>query len=122
AGEGVGVAGRAWRRGDGGVGRGRGNGQSVALRTMRQMEESGLDRIVAGTNEAVCMIEGFARELPEQEAGDAILEAHRQCQHIIHGIEELRTKAGQGPKELPPQVPENPLAEELYTRHGAEFR
>jgi polyribonucleotide nucleotidyltransferase len=101
---------------------GRVNGQLVVMPTHSQMEESELDLVVAGTADAVCMIEGFARELPEQEAGDAIIEAHRQCKLVIAGIEELRRKAGLGPKELPPAAPENPLAEELYQKHGAEFR
>ena len=101
---------------------GRVNGQLVVLPTIPQMEESELDLIVAGTDDAICMIEGFARELPEQEAGDAIMEAHRQCQLIIRGIEELRTKAGLPPKELPPQSPANPLAEEIYAKYGTEFR
>jgi polyribonucleotide nucleotidyltransferase len=101
---------------------GRLNGQVVVLPTLEQMEESDLDLIVAGTADAVCMIEGFAREMAEQEAGDAIVEAHRQCQLIIRGIEELRTKAGLEPKTLPPQTPDNPLAEELYKKYGAEFR
>ena len=51
------------------------------------MEESDLDLIVAGTNDAVCMIEGFAREIPEPEMGDAIVEAHRQCRIVIEAIE-----------------------------------
>jgi polyribonucleotide nucleotidyltransferase len=106
----------------GAVRMGRVNGQLVVFPTFANMEESDLDLVVAGTNEAICMIEGFAREMPENEAGDAIIEAHRQCKAIIEGIEELRTKSGQGPKELPPQVPEDPLAEEIYKKHGKEFR
>src|SRR4029079_3122319 len=90
---------------------GRVNGELIILPTSTEMEESDLDLVVAGTREAVCMIEGFAREMPEQEAGDAIIEAHRQCATIIDAIERLRTEAGQGPKVLPPAVPENALAE-----------
>src|SRR5581483_5846007 len=101
---------------------GRVDGQLVVMPTVSQMEESDLDLIVAGTADAVCMIEGFAREIPEQEAGDAIIEAHRQCKLVIDAIHELREKAGLPPKELPPAAPENPLAEELYTKHGAEFK
>jgi polyribonucleotide nucleotidyltransferase len=101
---------------------GRINGQLVVLRTFAEMEESALDLIVAGTNEAVAMIEGFGRELPEQEMADAIMEAHNQCKTIIRAIEELRVKAGLEPKQLPAQVPEDPLAEELYSKYGAEFR
>src|SRR5438128_427827 len=79
--------------------------------TTTDVEESDLDLIVAGTNDAVCMIEGFARELPEQEAGDAIVEAHRQCKLVIQAIEELREKAGLGKKELPSAAAEHALIE-----------
>ena len=85
------------------------------------MEESDLDLIVAATRDAVCMIEGFAREMPEQEAGDAIMEGFRQCGTIIDAIEQLRTEAGQGPKVLPPATPDNPLADELYQKYGKDY-
>jgi polyribonucleotide nucleotidyltransferase len=101
---------------------GRVNGQLVVLPTTDQMEASDLDLVVAGTRDAVCMIEGFAREMPEAEMADAILEAHRQCSVIIDLIERLRTEAGLGPKELPPPPPPSALAEELYHKYGAEFR
>src|SRR5262245_21592230 len=101
---------------------GRVNGQLLVLPTSSEMEESDLDLIVAGTNDAVCMIEGFAREIPEQEMGDAILEAHRQCKVAIEAIERLRTEAGLPPKVLPPASPENPLADEFYKKFGREFR
>ncbi|HEY2784719.1 MAG TPA: polyribonucleotide nucleotidyltransferase [Fimbriiglobus sp.] len=105
-----------------GVRMGRVNGQLVLLPTHTQMEESDLDLIVAGHKDGICMIEGFAREMPEAEAADAIASAHKQMQVIIEAIEELRTKAGKGPKTLPPMVPAHPLADEMYAKHGAEFR
>ena len=105
-----------------GVRLGRVDGKLIVLPTFQQMENSDLDLIVAGTDEAVVMIEGFARELPEQEAGDAIVEAHRQCKLIIGAIHELRKRAGLGEKQLPPAPEPDALAEEIYKKHGAEFR
>jgi polyribonucleotide nucleotidyltransferase len=101
---------------------GRINGELIVLPTATEMEESDLDLIVAGTADAVCMIEGFAREIPEPEMGDAILEAHAQCKIAIEAIERLRTEAGLPPKVLPPAVPPHPLADEIYKKHGAEFK
>src|SRR5262249_31201245 len=51
-----------------------------------------------------------------------ILEAHQQCKIAIEAIERLRVEAGLPPKVLPPAVPENALAEEIYKKHGAEFK
>jgi len=106
----------------GGVRLGRVNGQLIVLPTMTEMEESDLDLVVAATKDAVCMIEGFAREIPEPEMGDAIMEAFRQCGILIDAIERLRTEAGLEPKVLPPAMPENPLAEELYSKYGETYR
>jgi polyribonucleotide nucleotidyltransferase len=106
----------------GGVRLGRVNGELVVMPTATQMEESDLDLVVAATRDAVCMIEGFAREIPEQEMGDAIMEAHRQCAIVIDAIDRLRAEAGLEPKALPPAVPDNPLAEELYRKYGGDYR
>src|SRR5205823_12491729 len=94
----------------------------ISPTTTTGMEGSVVDLIAAATGDAVCMIEGFARELPEQETGDAIMEAHRQCATITDAIERLRSESGQGPKELPPASPANPLADELYAKYGKDYR
>ncbi len=101
---------------------GRVDEQFIAMPTYEQMETSDLDLVVAATRDAICMIEGFARELPEDVMTAAIVFAHQQCLHVIDAIEELREKAGLGKKVLPPAPPENPLVEELYKKIGTEFK
>ena len=102
---------------------GRLDGQLIVQPTQTQMEESDLDLIVASTREAVCMIEGFAREIPEQEMGDAILEAHRQCAVAIDLIERLRIEAGLGAKKAAVAAAvDSALADEFHKKFGAEFR
>jgi polyribonucleotide nucleotidyltransferase len=64
-------------------------GKFVPFPTQDALEESDLDLIVSGTKESVLMIEGFAREMPEQRMGDAILEAHRCIREICELQEEL---------------------------------
>ena len=56
------------------------------------------------------MIEGFARELPEEVITDAVMFGHQQIVQIIDLIEELREKAGLGKKEPPPVAEPNRLA------------
>lgn len=101
---------------------GRVNGVLIAMPTLFQMEESDLDLVVAATRDAVCMIEGFAREMPEEQVTEAIMFAFQQCQIIIDAIEDLREKAGLGSKELPPPPEPNPLVDELYAKYGEEFK
>lgn len=88
---------------------GRVNGEFVVMPTHTEMEQSDLDLIVAGTREAVAMIEGFARELPEEVIAEAVMVAHRSIIQIIDLIEELREKAGVGRKAPPAQSAVNPL-------------
>src|SRR6185369_13446517 len=70
----------------------------------------------------VAMIEGFAREMPEDAMVAAIMFAHKQIVAIIDLIEELRTKAGLPVKKLPPPPPENPLKQVLYEKYGNELK
>lgn len=56
---------------------GRVNGQFVPFPTQDDLENSDLDLIVSGSESSVAMIEGFAREMSENDMYDAILFAHQ---------------------------------------------
>jgi polyribonucleotide nucleotidyltransferase len=101
---------------------GRVNGEFVVLPTHAELEETDLDLIVAGTKEAVTMIEGFAREMPEDQMLQAILFAHEQVVKVVELIEELRERAGVGPKPAYPPGPTNPLVEEFVGKYYEEFK
>ena len=58
------------------------------------MEASGLDLIVAGTKDAVLMVESEANELPEDVMLAAVLYGHQEMQAIIEGINDLVKYAG----------------------------
>jgi polyribonucleotide nucleotidyltransferase len=100
---------------------GRIDGQLIAFPTAEEMEDSDLDLIVASTEKAVVMIEGFAEELPEPEMGDAIMEAHRLNQEVIALQKELLEAVGAPPVEHPPAVVD-PLRQTIYERYGEPFR
>src|SRR5204862_1554418 len=57
---------------------GRVDGEFIAFPTYEDLEQSDLDLMVAGTRKAVTMIEGFAREVPEDQMLAAIQFAHEQ--------------------------------------------
>jgi polyribonucleotide nucleotidyltransferase len=101
---------------------GRVDNEFMVLPTHSQMEASDLDLIVAGTRDAITMIEGFAREMSEDNMAQAILFAHEQIVKIIDLVEELRRKAGLETKVLPPPAPENPALVYVVEKHGSEFR
>ena len=69
-------------------------GELVVNPPIESMEESDLDLVVAGTREAIIMVEGSAREVPESKMLEALEFAHEQIKRIVQAIEELREKAG----------------------------
>lgn len=97
------------------------DGQFIPFPGREQLDESDLDLIVAGTEEAVTMIEGFAREMAEDDMAAAIEFAHGVVREICALQRELADKVGatKAPFEAPPA---NPLAPQLRERYYGEFQ
>src|SRR6266699_2015283 len=68
--------------------------------TLDEMTESQLDLVVAGTQDAVLMVESEAKELPEEVMLGAVMFGHRHFQPVIAAIIELAEKAAKEPREL----------------------
>ena len=62
--------------------------------TYEQLAESKLDMVVAGTADAVLMVESEAKELSEDQMLGAVLFAHQEMQTVIQAINELAAEAG----------------------------
>ncbi|MBI2346189.1 MAG: polyribonucleotide nucleotidyltransferase [Deltaproteobacteria bacterium] len=77
-----------------GVSVGRVNGQLICNPTPAQTAESDIDLIVAASRNAVVMVEGGAREVPEADLVAAIQFAHAQIQPILDMQEALRERCG----------------------------
>jgi len=73
-------------------------------------EVTDLDLVVAGTADAVLMVESEARELPEEVMLGAVLFGHEQMQVAIRAIEELAAEAGKEPWPFEPPVEDEALA------------
>jgi len=58
------------------------------------LKESKLDMVVAGTADAVLMVESEAQELTEDQMLGAVLSAHQEMQTVIKAINELVEEAG----------------------------
>ncbi len=70
------------------------DGAFVLNPSYAQMEESTLDLVVAGTRDAVLMVESEAQELSEEQMLDAVLFGQQGYLPVIDAIEELVRKAG----------------------------
>ncbi|CAN5904827.1 polyribonucleotide nucleotidyltransferase [soil metagenome] len=100
---------------------GRVDGKLIPFPTAADMADSDLDLIVASTRERVVMIEGFGRELPEQEMAEAILECHRLNQDLIALQLDLREKIGLPPMVHPEEQPDS-LVQQLHDRYARDLR
>ncbi|GJE55810.1 MULTISPECIES: polyribonucleotide nucleotidyltransferase [Methylobacterium] len=84
-------------------------------------EESTLDLIVAGTTDAVLMVESEAKELSEDVMLGAVMFGHKHFQPVIEAIIRLAEKAAKEPRDFSP--PENAEAEKAVLEIGeAELR
>jgi polyribonucleotide nucleotidyltransferase len=70
------------------------DGHYVLNPTKTQLETSQLDMVVAGTENAVLMVESEAKELPEATMLGAVMFAHKEMQQVINIIKEMVTEAG----------------------------
>ncbi|WP_353643386.1 polyribonucleotide nucleotidyltransferase [Mesorhizobium sp. WSM2239] len=78
------------------------NGEYVLNPHIDEMEESKLDLIVAGTGEAVLMVESEAKELPEDVMLGAVMFGHRGFQPVIDAIIKLAEVAAKDPRDFTP--------------------
>lgn len=70
------------------------DGQYVLNPTATQLDSSQLDMVVAGTENAVLMVESEAKELPEATMLGAVMFAHKEMQPIIQLIQQMVSDAG----------------------------
>ncbi|HTM64215.1 MAG TPA: polyribonucleotide nucleotidyltransferase [Gammaproteobacteria bacterium] len=70
------------------------DGQYLLNPTKTQLETSRLDMVVAGTENAVLMVESEAKELPEDVMLGAVMFAHKEMQTVIKVIKEMVDEAG----------------------------
>jgi len=84
-----------------GVRVGRINGKLVINPKQSEVASSDLNFIVAGSRDAIVMVEGGAQEVPENEVLEALFFAHEQCQVINDMQLELQKQLGKPKMETP---------------------
>jgi polyribonucleotide nucleotidyltransferase len=75
------------------------NGEYVLNPAIDQLKDSKLDLIVAGTGDAVLMVESEAHELPEDVMLGAVMFGHMSFQPVIEAIVSLAERAAKEPRE-----------------------
>ena len=91
---------------------GRVEGRFVINPTMQELENSELDLVVAGTRDAILMVEAGARVVSESTLLEALELAHSEIKKIVSKIVELQETAGR-PKRV---VEAEPVSDELHNQ------
>ncbi|WP_251424064.1 polyribonucleotide nucleotidyltransferase [Veillonella agrestimuris] len=94
-----------------GVRMGRVNGAFIVNPTVAQLEESDLNIVVAGTKDAILMVEGGAEEVPEDIILEVIMAAHEEIKKLVAFQEEIKAKVGKEKrifesKDIPAEIKE----------------
>ncbi len=87
------------------------DGQYLLNPTASELQESKLDLVVAGTQDAVLMVESEADQLPEDVMLGAVMFGHKQMQVAIEAIRSLAKEAGRPPIAWTPPAEDKALAE-----------
>ena len=88
---------------------GRINGEFVVNPTFPEIEESELDLRIAGSRDAILMVEAGAKEVPEEVMVEALAFGHQALQPIIDIQEKMRAEVGKPKAEITPFVVEDEL-------------
>jgi polyribonucleotide nucleotidyltransferase len=97
------------------------NNEYILNPTSSQLESSLLDLTVAGTNNAVLMVESEAKELSEKQMLDAVNFGHDKMQDIINAIDELVNEVGVNVIQATPAEDNSELYNSIKTKYGNQI-
>ncbi|MGQ0560217.1 MAG: polyribonucleotide nucleotidyltransferase [Sphingosinicella sp.] len=97
------------------------DGEYVLNPTLEQVESGALDLVVAGTRDAVLMVESEARELSEDIMLGAVMFGHRAAQQAVAAIIRLAEQAAKEPWELAHDEDKEGIIAKLRELAGASF-
>lgn len=100
------------------------DGRYIINPTLEERHKSKLNLTVAGTKDAVMMVEAGANELSEKEMLDAILTAHEEVKKIVAFIEDIAAECGKPKMEVNIYHPDEAFTELVreYARDKVEWQ
>lgn len=105
-----------------GVKVGRINGELVANPTVAQMEESDIDLTVAGTAQALNMVEAGAKEVSEEDMLAALMFGHEQIKKLCAFQEEIVATCGKEKREIELYAVDETINSEVRANFEAQIR
>jgi len=97
------------------------NGQYILNPSATQLGTSDLDLVVAGTENAVLMVESEAKELSEEVMLGAVVFGHEQMQVVIKGIKEFAKNAGAEPWDWQAPEPDTTIYDAVAAIAQSDF-
>lgn len=101
---------------------GRINGELVANPTVAQMEESDIDLTVAGTAQALNMVEAGAKEVSEEDMLAALMFGHEQIKKLCAFQEEIVAACGKEKREIELYAVDETIDREVRSNFEAQIR
>lgn len=90
--------------------------------TFEQLKKSELDMVVAGTTDAVLMVESEAQELTEDEMLGAVLFAQQEYQCVVQAIQEFAVEAGKPIWDWQPELEKTAVKEAVAAAYEQKIR
>ncbi len=98
------------------------NGEYVLNPNTSQLkDESSLDLVIAGTENAVLMVESEADNLTEEQMLDAVMFGHQQSQSVIQAVKELGREVNPDTWDWQPEERDQALAEQVAAQVGEQL-
>jgi polyribonucleotide nucleotidyltransferase len=96
-------------------------GQLVVNPTVAEQKTSLLNIVVAGTDEAIVMVEAGALEVSEETVADALVFGHEQVRRIIAAIRELHAQIKPKKVEVTPPAFDEALMKQIEQKYGEQL-
>lgn len=97
------------------------DGKFIANPTYQEMKTSRLDLMLAGTEDAILMIEGYCDFLTEEQILEAIEEGHKAIKEICRKLSDWQALIGKEKNLATLRLPPEHLNEEIHNLFGADL-
>jgi polyribonucleotide nucleotidyltransferase len=96
-------------------------GNYICNPALPQYVSGGMDIVIAGTADAVMMVEGGGNEISEEDFLGAVAFAHEEIGKIVKAIDQLAKKAGKAKREFPVHTPDSDLEKWVRKNFGKDI-
>jgi len=97
------------------------DGNYIINPTYSDLKTSDLDMVVAGTRDAVLMVESEAKELSEDIMLGAVMHAHQEFQVVIDSIAEFAKEVGVSPRDWEAPAENDSLLADIQSKFGDQI-